>query len=317
MSEFLCYTEKYRPLFISDILGNEATIEALDSLESLPNMLLYGPPGTGKTTAIRALCRKIYNTKSVNLNIPNVIELNASDERGIKTIRESVKQFASTTLDGKLKLVILDEADSMSRDAQNALRRVIEDFSSNCRFCLIANYANKIIPAIQSRCCKFRFGPITKSNEKILKRIQEICENEQIDYTDEGLNTLIKVCNGDARKLINDIEGAHKTYGKITKENVLQLSNTVDSSIYEILFYDLLRSNLLKMVQLITTAMKENFLECSVLLNNLSELVKESDLENKLFILNELSDVEKRVLMGGSQKIQAMAIAGILFKYRD
>ncbi|KAJ8911172.1 hypothetical protein NQ315_015306 [Exocentrus adspersus] len=280
-------------------------------------MLFYGPPGTGKTTAIRALCRKIYNTKSPNLSIPNVIELNASDERGIKTIRESVKQFASTTLDGKLKLVILDEADSMSRDAQNALRRVIEDFSTNCRFCLIANYANKIIPAIQSRCCKFRFGPITKSNDQIIKRVKEICEKENINFTEDGLKTLIKVSNGDARKLVNDIEGVYKAYGKITKENVLLLSNTVDLSVYELLFYDLLRNNLVKMVQLIHSAMKENSLECSVLVNNLGELVKESELENKLMILNEFSDLEKRVLNGGSQNVQSMAIAGILFKYRS
>ncbi|KCZ74361.1 hypothetical protein H311_04675, partial [Anncaliia algerae PRA109] len=251
MTEFQCLTEKYRPLFLPEILGNELTIEALDSLDHIPNLLIYGPPGTGKTTAIRALCRKIYSTKSINLSIPNVIELNASDERGIKTIREAVKQFASTTLDGKLKLVILDEADSMSRDAQNALRRVIEDFSTNCRFCLIANYANKIIPAIQSRCCKFRFGPITKSGPSIIKRIKDICDNEKIPYDNEGLQTLLEVCNGDVRKLINDIEGVYKTYGIINKENVLLLSNTVDTLIYEVLFKDIMKLNLKEMIDLI------------------------------------------------------------------
>lgn len=182
-------TQKYKPNDLEEILGNETVIQSLiNAKNNLPNLLLYGPPGTGKTTSIKLIANNLYG-KSYK---QNVLELNASDERGINVVREKIKTFSnSISFNQKKKLIILDEADSMSKDAQNALRRIMEDFSGNVRFCLIGNYANKIIPPIQSRCCKFRFLPV--KSELILKRIIEICKLEGIAILEDTPNDISKV----------------------------------------------------------------------------------------------------------------------------
>jgi len=141
-------TEKYRPRSLNEIVGNETVIRCLKSFKCIPNMLFYGPPGTGKTTAIKALIKDFPPR--------NILELNASDDRGIETVRILIKEFSSTISD-TMKIVVLDEADSMTKDAQAALRRIMEDYKST-RFCLICNYPRKIIEPIKSRCCKFRFN---------------------------------------------------------------------------------------------------------------------------------------------------------------
>lgn len=187
-------TEKYRPKILEELSGNTELVTCLKSLNSneLPNMLFYGPPGTGKTTTIRALT-KDYPRQ-------NVIELNASDQRGIDTVRELIKGFASSKSTG-LKMVILDEADSMSKDAQGALRRVIEDFKGT-RFCFICNYHRKIIDPIISRCSKFRFAPVDGR-----MRIKEVCLKENIPHDDSGIYCILKYSGGDLRKAMNDIQG--------------------------------------------------------------------------------------------------------------
>lgn len=205
---------KYRPRVLEDILGNEIVINTLLKLnDNIPNLLFYGPPGTGKTTTILAICHKLYNN-----DITNILELNASDERGISIIRERIKSFAATiSFNKKKKIIILDEADSMSKDAQNALRRIIEDYSNNVRFCLIANYVNKIILPIQSRCCKFRFKPV-KSN-LIKNRIMYIMKSEKIYFSNECVDVLVEECQGDMRRLINSIDGFNYME-KYSRENM-------------------------------------------------------------------------------------------------
>ncbi|KAG0722760.1 Replication factor C subunit 5 [Chionoecetes opilio] len=175
----LPWVEKYRPETLQDLISHEdiiSTIERFIDTDHLPHLLLYGPPGTGKTSTILACARKLYTPKEFN---SMVLELNASDDRGIGVVRERILNFASTRTIFKsgFKLVILDEADAMTNDAQNALRRVIEKFTENVRFCLICNYLSKIIPAIQSRCTRFRFGPL--ASEQILPRLNYVIEQEQ------------------------------------------------------------------------------------------------------------------------------------------
>jgi replication factor C subunit 3/5 len=149
----LPWVEKYRPSALQELISHEdiiKTIRKFISEDKLPHLLFYGPPGTGKTSTILACAKEIYSTKECN---SMVLELNASDDRGINVVRGQILNFASTRtiFNSGYKLVILDEADSMTNDAQNALRRIIEKFTENVRFCLICNYLSKIIPALQSR----------------------------------------------------------------------------------------------------------------------------------------------------------------------
>lgn len=204
-SAMLPFVEKYRPTDFNDILSNTNTIKNLNNLienHKLPHMLFYGPPGTGKTSTIMACARKLYGNNYSAMTL----ELNGSDDRGINIVRQNIREFAHTNklFRSGIKLVILDEVDSMTYDAQFALRRVIEKYTYNVRFCLICNYINKIIPALQSRCFRFKFTPLNHQN--IFTCLSNIAVNENIDITQDSINAIIKLNNGDLRKSINTLQ---------------------------------------------------------------------------------------------------------------
>lgn len=305
-------TEKYRPKVFNEILGNEVVVDAIKSLvekNGLPNMLFYGPPGTGKTTTIRAIAQKIYPEWRLN-----VLELNASDERGIQVVRENIKSFASTSMSGQVKLIILDEADSMTRDAQNALRRIIEDFSENARFCFIANYSHKIIPAILSRCCKFRFGPV---KNKIGDRILKVCKEEGIKIYEDGLEAMLKIFDGDMRKLMNDIEGMKSSFGIINEANVFNFNNIADKSVYKKMFDGLCTLSFDELCRKMDEITRSYSMDVNTILQEISLCVRDSSLLNKMNILKCLSDIEYRVSLGCSQSIQSKAIVGAFITNRN
>lgn len=216
----LPWIEKYRPHHIDDIIAHENIIKTINNFietNSLPHLLFYGPPGTGKTSSIIACARKIYG-KNIS---PMIIHLNASDERGIDVVRQRIKDFATTrSFFGcqKHKLIILDEADSMTEDAQLALRQIIVNYTNNTRFCMICNYVGKIIPSLQSRFTKFRFSPLDR--RQIYPKIYEIVKNENLKYDEEGLDSIYEISKGDMRKFINILQSICLSYGEITKENV-------------------------------------------------------------------------------------------------
>ena len=158
----------------------------------LPHLLFYGPPGTGKTSTILAVAKQIYGSKAAQMTL----HLNASDDRGIGVVRNNIQEFASTRrlFSSGFKLVVLDECDAMTKDAQFALRRVIEKYASSTRFCLICNYVNKIIPALQSRCTRFRFSPLPR--EYIRVRVKEIAQQEGAEVQPEAVEALVALGGG-------------------------------------------------------------------------------------------------------------------------
>ena len=223
------WIEKYRPKKLSDIAGQKHIIERLQAYvktKNVPHLIFAGPAGTGKTTSALALSKELYgDTWKQNFN-----ELNASDERGIGIIRGKIKDFARTAPMGQnpFKIIFLDEADSLTIDAQAALRRTIERYTHICRFILSVNYSSKIIEPIQSRCTVFRFSPLLP--EDIKKYMRKIASNENIEITKDGLDTIIFVAQGDLRKAINVLQVGASLNKKITADLLYETSATVNPS---------------------------------------------------------------------------------------
>lgn len=216
----LLWVEKYRPKKLDDIISNNSIKSALKQYQKqnyLPHLLFYGPSGIGKTSIINAYANEIYGDKSPLM----VMQINASEERGIEIVRNKIKNFVTSKCilkEFQFKLVILDEADAITFTAQSMLRRIIEDFTENARFCLICNKIKNIDPAIQSRCTIFKFSQLSKDDMK--KAIINICKENMIQYTNDGLDYLIKISKGDLRKIINNIQSISMAYNELNYDNI-------------------------------------------------------------------------------------------------
>ena len=217
----LLWAEKYRPRSLDEIVNQEEVVTRLKKFveeRNMPHLLFAGPPGTGKTTAAHALAHDLYGENYQRY----LLELNASDERGIDVIRTKVKEFARSRVPGEIpfKIIILDEADNMTADAQQALRRLMEMYTATTRFILIANYPSKIIEPIQSRCAFFRFTPLKK--EDVIARLRWIAEREKVEYDVEALEVIYEISEGDMRRAINILQAA-AALGKVTVDAVYKV----------------------------------------------------------------------------------------------
>lgn len=214
------WTEKYRPKTFDEIVGQNDIVKRVKSLTNamnIPHLLFAGPAGVGKSTLALVVVKDLFGESWRE----NYLELNASDERGIDVIREKVKDFARTKALSKIpfKVIFLDEADALTNEAQNALRRTMENYTANCRFILSCNYSSKIIDPIQSRCAVFRFRLLEKKDiEKIVKRI---CENEKLESDEKAVQSLFEVSEGDCRRAINLLQ------------TTASISNTLTSDLIE------------------------------------------------------------------------------------
>jgi len=232
--EIQMWTEKYRPRRLEDIVDHEEIVNRLEGFvaqKDLPHCLFAGPPGTGKTTAALCLAHDLFGEHFQG----NFLELNASDARGIDVIRTTVKDFARTMSLGDIpfKILVLDEADALTPEAQQALRRTMERYTRTCRFILIVNYSSKIIEPIQSRCALFRFPRLNREN--IIGMLKFISEKEGVKLEDDGIEAILYVSEGDMRKAINTLQAAsalgesvnadavYKVTGKARPEEVRQM----------------------------------------------------------------------------------------------
>lgn len=278
------------------------------NLNQLPHLLFYGPPGTGKTSTILACAKKLYTPTQ----FPSmVLELNASDDRGIGIVRGQILNFASTRtiFSGGFKLIILDEADAMTNDAQNALRRIIEKYTDNVRFCIICNYLSKIIPALQSRCTRFRFAPL--SSNQILPRLNYVVEQENITVSEDGKKALMDLSGGDMRKVLNVLQSTWMAFKNVTEDNVYTcvghpLKKDIENIIYWLLNDDDFKDTYQKLNQL-----KGNKgLALEDILTQVHLYVQRMELPNRIIsqLIIKMACIEERLAQGCVEKIQVSAL---------
>ncbi|UCF59586.1 MAG: replication factor C small subunit [Candidatus Bathyarchaeota archaeon] len=303
------WAEKYRPQSLSEMVNQKEIVERLESFvktKNIPHCIFAGPPGTGKTTAALCLTRDLYGTGYRE----HLMELNASDERGINVVRETVKTFARVRSIGEIpfKIMILDEADNMTRDAQQALRRTMERFTETCRFILIANYSGKIIEPIQSRCAPFRFTYLSRKDHDVYLR--RIIEKENVEVSGDGLDAIFEVCGGDLRKTTNTMQAAASLGRAIDAETVYSVIG---------------RANPADVREMITLAMKGDFIGSREKLREMIlkyglagiDIIRQIHIEIfrsglpekwKIKLADAIGEIDFRLIQGADEEVQLSAL---------
>jgi len=309
------WVEKYRPLKIADLVNQKEVVGSLSSLlknvTEIPHLLFSGSAGVGKTTLAMCISREILGDDWRNYTL----ELNASDERGINMVRERVKKFsrfAGLDADIPFKIIILDEADEMTSDAQTALRRIIEDTAKHCRFILIANNISKIIEPIQSRCAVFKFTRI--SEKEIITHLKEIAKKEKIKADEDGLKAIFDYSEGDLRHAINIMQAA-ASLGNITEESVKGAAGlTKTKDVDEVLRLSLagkITDARNKMIELVKVyGMSE-----SDFLKYINEAVYKAKVSNLVEISEAIAKYDYRILAGANPEIQLSALLAEISKF--
>jgi len=315
----LPWVEKYRPNKLEELISHEDIINTIQRFvgeNRLPHLLFYGPPGTGKTSTILAVAKQLYSPKQFG---SMVLELNASDERGIGIVREQILSFASTRTIFKsgFKLIILDEADAMTNYAQNALRRVIEKFTENARFCIICNYLSKIIPALQSRCTRFRFGPLTP--EQMTPRLELVIRQEAVNVTEDGKKALVTLGSGDMRKVLNILQSTSMAYDVVNEENVyLCVGHPPKADIANMVNW-MLNESFSKAYEKIMELKTAKGLALTDIITEVHHYVHRIDFPShvRIHLLSKLADIEYRLACGVNDKMELGALMSAFQVARD
>ena len=311
------WIEKYRPNKLDEVISQNFIVRTLKKLinnNKFPNLIFYGLPGTGKTSTITSCAKEIYGSK---YNIM-VLELNGSDDRGINVIRNKINDFCKykNFFSNKIKLIILDEADSMTEDAQFALRKFIEKYSENVRFCLICNYIYKIIKSLQSRCITLKFDNI--SHDNIKQKLIEIADKEKLKYDDEGIESIIKLCNGDLRKAINYLQSLSLNVNKINEKNIIKNTGYISDSLINDIIAILLNNNFKKTYTKLSNLIDKNNICFHDLIRQSFKFINKlelNDIQLSEFI-KDMTNIEYNLLKGGDIDIQLGALISCFFKIR-
>ena len=308
------WVEKYRPHTLNDITTQHNIIKSLQNgiqSKNIPHLIFYGGSGCGKTSTIIALAKELFGIKYYK---ERIIELNASDERGINIVRDKIKTYAKQSINinddiPPWKIIILDEADTMTPDSQFALRRIIEEYSKITRFCFICNYHNKIIDPIISRCSLFCFKPIQDND--IYNKLKDIAQKENFDCSDNLINKIIKCSRGDLRKAINFLQKCYNAYSDTINNFILE---EVSGILPNQIFMELMNNIFTKQLSNIDKQVKYIFLEGYSLVNQIllfHDFIINSNLTNeqKSKIILKIVEIDQNLINGCDEYIQLIRLA--------
>lgn len=306
------WIERYRPQHLAEVRGQPEVVERLQRYveeDDLPNLLFAGPAGTGKTSSAVAIARELYGDDWRE----HFLELNASDERGIDVVRGRIKDFARASFGGHdYRIVFLDEADSLTDDAQSALRRTMEQFSGQTRFILSCNYSSKIIDPIQSRCAVFRFQPLP--DEAVKDFVTEIAESENIEFAEGGLEAIAYVADGDMRRAINALQAAAVLEGVVDEDAVYQITATARPEEVREMVQRAAEGEFLAARGILEDLLLKQAIAADDVIDQLHRSIWDLGLseEAAVGLLEHLGEVDYRITEGANEQLQLEALLAVL-----
>ncbi|MBI4154806.1 replication factor C small subunit [Candidatus Woesearchaeota archaeon] len=318
MNEYDIWIEKYRPKTFDEIIGQEAIVRKVKAFvesKRLPHLIFSGAPGTGKSSIALVIARSLYGESWRD----NFLELNGSDARGIDTIRGEVKSFARTRSVGNFpyRIIFLDESDALTSEAQQALRRTMENFSNSCRFIFSANYSSKIIEPIQSRCVVFRFKPL--SNDALKKVIKIVCDKEGLRLNDKVLEIILKVADGDVRTATNILQSAASLSKTISEENIFEATSYANPKEIEEILNSAVNGNFLKARELLLNLMIKQGIDGLEIVKQFQKNILDLNLDEKkkLSMIEKCGETEFRLVEGSDPFIQLQSLIASFSKLNE
>lgn len=303
------WTEKYRPRKFDEMVGQDDIIKRVENLTramNIPHLMLAGPAGTGKSTLALIIVRELFGERWKQ----NYLELNASDERGIDVVRQKVKDFARTKALGNVpfKVIFLDEADALTREAQQALRRTMENYTGTCRFVMSCNYSSKIIDPIQSRCVVLRFKLLEKKD--IEKRVKLIAEKEGLQISEDAIESLYEASEGDCRRVINLLQASASISPSITTDLVNTLTATAKPGDVKIVLEYALSGDFLKAKEKLLDVMLRESISGTDVIKSIQKEIWNLQIDNELKVklTEKTGEIEFRMVEGSDEFIQLEAL---------